>query len=110
MIGLTGDTGSAYNVDVKHLHVEIHNTEWWPSTLNWDGFEDPSILFGDILTKGANGRVVGYEIKHKCDEKGISDYQKIPSVYFFEDSDDSVQDLGFGYDDSFSKLWLYPTN
>lgn len=89
ILGCTGDTGAAYNVDVKHLHVQIHNTQMWPPT-DWAYYEDPSILFGDILTKDANGNVSGYDINNRCNERGDSEYQ-IDEVYdFYNDFGQSI--------------------
>lgn len=70
MLGHTGDTGLAYKVTYKHLHIQIHNiTESWPTKdSGWENYEDPSILFGDILEKDANGEVVGFNVNNGCDE------------------------------------------
>ena len=90
ILGRTGDTGAAYNVAVKHLHVQIHNTQSWPQKGSWINYEDPSILFGDILTKDANGNVSGYYINNSCNEREDSEYQ-IDEVYdFYNDFSQSI--------------------
>ena len=70
ILGRTGDTGFAYKVTYKHLHFQIHNiTDSWPTkTSGWENYEDPSILFGDILEKDGNGDVIGFNVNNGCDE------------------------------------------
>lgn len=85
ILGHTGDTGAAWDVTYKHLHLQIHNiTESWPTKASgWENYEDPSILFGDILEKDANGEVVGYNINNNCDE--IVDTENAYNFYINDD-------------------------
>lgn len=108
ILGRTGDTGAAWNVNVKHLHVQIHNTQSWPPK-DWAYYEDPSILFGDILTKDANGNISGYDINNNCNDKEDSQYQ-VPLLLMEVNPNG---DLGLPTDDFgyfTPSISLYPKN
>ena len=77
LLGHTGDTGLAWNVDCKHLHIEVHTSaSAWPAQgSSWDKYEEPSLLFGDVLTRDGSGRVSDVAMKVPCDELPKSDAQ-----------------------------------